>query len=101
MSRFLPALLFPLLLLAGAAAPASVTVKGLKFSPATVTINAGESVTWRNADQQDYTVTAKNGGFDSGPLKPGRTFKHTFNQAGSFPYGSKFHPRMSGTVVVK
>ena len=93
--------LLPLLLLAGAAAPAAVTVKDLKFSPASVTINAGEAVTWKNADGRDYTVTAKDGSFDSRTLAPGKTFSHTFKTPGTFAYGSKFHPRMDGRVVVK
>ncbi|MEM8873406.1 MAG: cupredoxin domain-containing protein [Planctomycetota bacterium] len=80
---------------------ATVSVKELKFTPGTVSIKAGESVTWKNNDTRDYTVTSTSGAFDSGPLKPGKSYTHTFTTSGTYPYGSKLHPRMTGRVVVK
>ncbi|MEM6561712.1 MAG: cupredoxin domain-containing protein [Planctomycetota bacterium] len=80
---------------------ATVSVKELKFTPGTVSIRAGQSVTWKNNDSRDYTVTAANGSFDSGTLKPGKSYTHTFSSTGRYPYGSKLHPRTTGTVVVK
>ena len=74
---------------------------GRAFSPATVTIAAGGSVTFRNDDDRAHTVTAKDGAFNSGPIGEGGSWKRTFKQAGTFSYLCAIHPEMTGKVVVK
>lgn len=91
-------LLLPLL---GASSDNSVTIKQMKFTPATLTINPGASVTWTNSDERDHTVTAADGSFSSGKIGAGETFTHKFKSAGNFPYACSYHPRMKGTIVVK
>ena len=97
--RPLPLLALPVALAVGRQGP-TVTVKDLQYAPQSVSVGAGGVVTWTNADTRDYTVTAEDGSFDSGPLRPGRSFRHTFPAAGEVPYGSTIHPRMKGMVVV-
>ena len=74
---------------------------GRAFSPATVTIVAGGSVTFRNDDDRAHTVTAKDGAFNSGTIGEGGSWKRTFKQAGTFSYLCAIHPEMTGKVVVK
>ena len=84
----------------GAAASATVTMADFKFAPASVTVNVGDTVTWRNTGDEAHTATAKNGGFDTGNVNPGSTGSATFRSAGTFSYFCKPHPFMTGTVRV-
>jgi plastocyanin len=83
-----------------AGAEAAVEIANFAFSPAEIEVAAGTTVTWTNADGAPHTVTADDGGFDSGRLNTGETFSQTFDTAGSFAYHCDFHPNMKGTVVV-
>ncbi len=90
----------------GSAAPTpppvdgDVGMAGKVFRPARISISAGGSVTWRNDDDRDHTVTATNDAFDSGTMAPGQSYKRTFPSAGTFAYLCVIHPDMTGTVVV-
>jgi plastocyanin len=84
-------------------ANAGATVKmssGLRFIPPEVTIKAGQTVEWRNTSIETHTVTGQ--GFDSGAVKPGQVFSHTFPTAGRYEYICKPHNGMGmrGVVVV-
>ncbi len=90
-------------LMALAAAPAlaaSVGASDFKFTPKTITISVGETVTWTNNGPSAHTVTGAS--FDSGNLNPGDTFSHTFTSAGTFAYHCTYHQQlgMVGTVIV-
>jgi len=80
---------------------ASVTIKDFEFTPATVTIAIGGTVTWTNNGPSTHTATADDGSFDSGNLSQGKTFSHTFQTAGTFAYHCTIHPFMTATVVVQ
>ena len=82
------------------AADHTVTIKGMKFSPASLSIAAGDSVTFVNQDSAPHTATAK-GSFDTGRLNKGQSAKLTFNGSGSFAYICTIHPSMKGTVAVQ
>lgn len=81
-------------------ATAAVQLAGAQFSPSTVTVAVGGTVTWSNNDGSKHTVTADNASFDSGTLNAGATFTHTFTAAGTYTYGCDFHGNMRGTVIV-
>jgi plastocyanin len=88
------------------AAPAAgkkvaVAIENLKYRPATVEVEVGDTVVWTNNDDRDHTVTADDGSFDSGRLRAGKSFSKTFDKPGKFGYGSDPSPRTKGTVVVK
>ena len=76
----------------------SVSIQGFQFTPGTITIKKGETVTWANKDPIAHTVTGT--GFASGSLAQGATYKHTYNQAGTFNYICSYHPYMKGQVIV-
>jgi hypothetical protein len=69
------------------------------FSPATVTVNAGDTVTWTNSGPAE-PHTATGDGFDTGEVAMGSSASATFSQAGDFPYVCTLHPEMTGTVRV-
>jgi plastocyanin len=79
----------------------SVTIKDFEFTPATVTIKVGGTVTWTNNGPSTHTVNADDGSFDSGSLSQGKTFSHTFQTAGTFSYHCSPHPFMKANVVVE
>jgi plastocyanin len=81
-------------------ASASVTMGDLFFSPASVTIAAGDTVTWRNTGQAPHNATADDGSFKTPTLDNGQSASHTFTQAGTFSYICTIHPNMHGTVRV-
>ncbi len=77
------------------------------FQPKNVTITAGDSVKWTNNGIRPHTSTSGTNGqpdgkWDSGAVQPGKTFSHTFNAAGTYPYYCTFHymAGMTGTVKV-
>lgn len=83
-----------------AASTATIAIGDRIFRPASVTIGAGGSVTFRNDDGRDHTATGRSGAFDTGTLGPGETARRSFPTAGSFPFLCLLHPDMTGTVTV-
>lgn len=81
-------------------AAGDVTIIDRSFSPTTIEVAAGGSVTWANNDGEEHTVTANDISWDSGIFDTGGTFTRTFQTAGSFGYFCLLHPDMTGTVVV-
>jgi len=91
-----------------------VQIKGFAFSPNSLAIKVGDSVTWTNADSTSHTVTSdsgselssgtlsgsSSGGYYSSP-SAGGSYSHTFNQAGTFAYHCGFHPNMKATIIVE
>jgi plastocyanin len=86
--------------LAHAAGDPSDTISDFQFSPATITVHVGDTITWSNAGPTDHTATARDGSFDTGVLKKGTSGSHTFTATGTFAYYCTIHPFMHGTVVV-
>lgn len=81
--------------------PASVTIQDFAFSPATITVAIGTTVTWTNEDSATHTVTSKTGLFNSGELSNGASFSNTFTAAGDYEYYCSIHTSMVGHVIVK
>ena len=80
------------------AATNTVDIKDFAFSPDTITVTKGTTVTWTNKDSAAHTV--KGTGFISGTLNQGQTYSQTFNEAGTFEYECSIHPGMRGKVIV-
>ncbi len=92
---------FSMLVLGAAANPPSVQIVNDSFSPATLTIAAGQSVTFTNKDDDAHTATAVDGSFDSRGLDTGGVWHHVFTKPGTYRYFCQLHPFMRGTIVVK
>ena len=78
----------------------AVQIVGFAFSPAEITVAAGDTVTWTNLDQVVHTATSTSGAFDSADLDPGESFSMTFSTPGTYDYLCTPHPSMTGRVVV-
>ena len=80
---------------------ASVTLIDESFQPPALEVAVGATVTWENIDgDDDHTVTADDGAFDSGVMLVGTAFEHTFEAPGTYPYFCAIHPEMVGTITV-
>ncbi len=75
----------------------------LSFSPSTVTVVIGinSTITFSNKDAVVHTVTATDHSFDSGDIKAGDSWTHTFSTPGVYNYTCIYHSWMKGTVIVK
>lgn len=87
------------------------------FSPNTLTINVGDTVTFVNKDSTTHwpasnihpthTLYPESGGcigskFDAcNSLAQGETFSFTFNEKGSWNYHDHLQPGLTGTIIVK
>jgi plastocyanin len=82
---------------------AKVTIVDYAYDPDQLTVNPGETVLWTNEGtaKEGHTVTDKSGAFDSGILKNGDTYSHTFDAEGTFSLFCSVHPKMKQTVVVE
>lgn len=83
------------------AATRAVAISGFAFSPATVTINVGDRVTWTNSDAVAHTATATGGAFDTGDIGQGQSASVRFTKAGTYAYYCTPHPSMTGTIRVR
>lgn len=86
---------------------ASKNAPGQKyFDPQDSTIKVGTTVIWKNTDTTVHTVTSgdpnsgPSGTFDSDLVKPGKSFMHKFDSAGTTSYYCTVHPWMTGKVIV-
>jgi plastocyanin len=84
---------------AGAATKRVDILRGA-FSPATVSIVAGDTIRWRNVDSLNHQVVSTTGTFASPVLRPGRTYSFRFDVAGTYRYRDALNPRVTGTVRV-
>ncbi|MCO8243890.1 MULTISPECIES: plastocyanin/azurin family copper-binding protein [unclassified Haladaptatus] len=104
-----------------------IGTSSMDFHPEKFTATVGDTVVWKNTGMRQHTVTAyenlipddaeyfASGGFDSeqaardgwnngkGGILQGRTYEHTFEVPGKYPYLCIPHESrgMVGTIVVK
>ena len=95
-----------------------VGMGSMSFIPATITINAGEQVVWKNTstyyhnvvddparaiNRVDVSFPSGATAFGSALLQPGGTFYHTFDKPGTYHYVCVVHETggMRGTVIVR
>ena len=79
---------------------ATIKIANFTFDPATLTVKAGTTVTWVNADDIPHLVTDKDGKFRSSALDTNDKFSQTFSTAGTVEYFCAIHPKMTGKIVV-
>ena len=84
-----------------AAKAATVKIDNVNFTPPTLVVAPGTTVTWTNEDDSPHSVREKDGKFKSAALHTDDTFSQTFTAPGEFEYFCSIHPRMTGKVVVK
>ncbi len=78
-----------------------VTVQNFTFTPASLTVPVGTTVTWVNHDEEPHRVVSTEKKFNSPVLGKGDKFTHTFSAPGTYEYYCSIHPRMTGKVIVQ
>ena len=78
----------------------AVAITNFAFTPATLSVKVGDTVTWTNRDEEPHTVAADDGSFHSPGMDTSATYTFTFTKPGTFGYICSIHPFMRGTVVV-
>jgi plastocyanin len=80
------------------AATVTVTIEQMKFMPAEITAQVGDTIEWTNKDFVAHSATATDKSFDvvipahgSGSL--------VVKSAGDFAYFCRFHPMMKGKIT--
>jgi plastocyanin len=89
----------------GAKAPVTadaVAIKNFAFSPATLKVTVGTTVTWTNQDTDAHTVTSAGTGgpLHSAALATHAAYSYTFTKPGTYAYLCTIHPFMTATVEV-
>lgn len=83
-------------------AKTEVVIDDFNFSPQTMTVPVGATVTWTNHDNVAHTVTSDDNQFKKSPvLTTGERFSTTFATAGTYSYFCSIHRRMTGKIIVK
>ncbi len=72
-----------------------------EFQPQTMTVPVGTTVTWKNRDHEEHTVTSDDGIFNMRLTAHDATTNYTFTVPGTFSYNCDPHPNMTGKVIVK
>lgn len=78
----------------------AVAIDNFAFTPATITVKPGTTVTFENRDDIPHSVVDADGKFHSKALDTNDTFQVTFDQPGEYIYYCGLHPHMKGKVVV-
>ena len=79
----------------------TIAIRGFEFVPATLTINAGDTVEWKNEDIMPHTATSDTKGFDSKSIESKAVWKSVISKPGDYAYHCDFHPTMKAKLMVK
>jgi plastocyanin len=108
MARRLPlagSLILALLASGGGIAPAAeavhrVVMKSVDYDPKEVRAHVGDVVEWENQDIVAHTSTAADRSWNINIL-PGRRGRTVLQAAGTFGYVCRYHPNMTGEIIVE
>ncbi len=81
----------------------NVEMSGMAFSPSTITVKKGTTVTWTNKDSAGHDVTPDEETDEfkkSDLLDKDQTYQVTFNTPGTYEYHCSPHPFMRAKVIV-
>src|SRR5271165_2947099 len=86
---------------AGAFDEPKVLIKDFMYTPMSLTVKAGTTVTWVNMDDEPHNVISDTGLFRSGGFDTNETFSYRFDRPGTYHITCSIHPRMLATIVVE
>jgi len=86
-----------------AAEPATtISIDNFTFTPATLTVKVGTTVTWTNKDDIPHAIASATNAFaKSKALDTDDTYSFTFTAPGTYKYFCYLHPHMVGAIVVE
>ena len=80
----------------------TIEIKDFAFNPQTLTVKAGEKITWINRDEEPHTVVSVEKQFKkSTALDTDQEFTITADVPGTYTYFCSVHPKMTGRIVVE
>lgn len=86
----------------------AVQISSSGFLPKSITIKAGETVTWMNSDSINHTVNSAvhpthlvYPALNLGTIKPGAQVSLEFPKAGTYQYHDHLNPSLTGAVIVE
>jgi len=79
----------------------AVVIKNFMFSPMSLTVKAGSTVTWRNLDGEPHSVVNDTGIFHSAALDQNDTYQFKFDKPGVYTVFCGIHPHMRATIIVQ
>jgi plastocyanin len=80
----------------------AVSIDNFTFTPPTLTVKAGTTVTWTNKDDIPHGIAATNNTFTrSKALDTDDSYSFTFTTPGTYQYFCYIHPHMVGTIAVE
>ena len=83
-------------------AAGAISIDNFIFTPQTLTVKAGTTVTWTNRDDIPHGIASENNGFaKSKALDTDDSYSFTFTTPGTYKYFCYVHPHMTGTIVVE
>jgi plastocyanin len=85
----------------GGSTTSTIDIKNFAFSPKSITVAPGATVTVTNQDGVTHTLTLTKDGIGTGDIEPGqsKTFSAP-NTAGSYSYFCSIHQYMTGMLTV-
>ncbi len=86
---------------AGGITQTEIKIANSAFAPHTLVVATGATITWKNADSANHTITSAEGWFDSGQIAPGGEFTWQAKEPGAFAYHCNNHPGMEGVIIVQ
>lgn len=103
MTRIIACVLGLLMSSPALAGEVQATIDNFTFSPVTITVPPGTTVTWTNRDDIVHTVADAEHPLEtrSPPLDTGEHYSRVFTVPGVYRYFCTLHPMMQGTVVVR
>lgn len=78
----------------------SVLIDNFAFSPSSLVVRKGTTVTWTNNDTVPHIIRGDKGVPVSSSLAPGQSYSFTFNTVGTFAYHSSLYPATKGVIEV-
>jgi plastocyanin len=80
----------------------SVMIVEHRYEPASLTVIAGDTVTWTNQDQAQHVIAGTSGpeALQAPSLSQGQSWSHTFGTPGSYSYTCDVHPDMVASLTV-
>lgn len=81
--------------------PNQIVIRNFMFSPMSLTVKAGTTVTWKNMDGEPHTVVNDAGVFHSAALDQNDTYEFKFNKPGIYKVFCGIHPYMKATITVQ
>lgn len=77
----------------------TVVIQQMKFTPADLTVNKGDTVIWINKDIVEHNVTTETKDWSSPNLSPGMSWNKVMVKSAA--YSCTLHPVMKGSLNVK